>query len=168
MPTKLKYNISPLKRGISKTPEYRAWYAMIARCYDTRSCIYKYYGGRGITVCAEWRTSFMAFFEYMGERPTPKHSLDRINNDGNYEPDNCRWATWAEQASNRRHCRYKGLVEYNGERRGIAEWARIVGMRPATLATRLRHGWSIHNALIIPVSPSNRSNTRHHNEFTKP
>lgn len=84
------------------SPEYRAWNAMIQRCHNPNSLSRKYYGGRGIVVCKEWRKSFIPFFKHIGQRPSPRHSIDRINNDGNYEPGNVRWATKRQQVMNRR------------------------------------------------------------------
>lgn len=81
---------------------YRIWSAMKSRCYNPRTINYKYYGARGISVCARWRDSFEAFLADMGQPPTPTHSIDRIHNDRGYEPANCRWATAAEQNANRR------------------------------------------------------------------
>lgn len=85
----------------SKMPEYSAWLAMRQRCYNPKSQRFKYYGGRGIKICSRWLTSFDNFIEDMGRRPKGK-SLDRIDVDGDYEPDNCRWATQTEQIVNRR------------------------------------------------------------------
>jgi hypothetical protein len=87
------------------TAEYRAWNALKTRCTNTNIPGYKYWGGRGITLCERWRDSFEAFLADMGPRPSPKHSLDRIDNDGNYEPGNCRWATASEQNRNQRRAK---------------------------------------------------------------
>jgi Sigma-70, region 4 len=99
-----KTGIKPRQRvhALRYSNEYRAWEAMIDRCYNERSCNFKHYGARGIVVCQRWRNSFDAFFADMGQRPSGGHSIDRINNDGNYEPKNCRWATKSEQRRNQR------------------------------------------------------------------
>ncbi len=92
----------PYHEPVGKTAEYACWIGMRRRCYVPTDRSFDLYGGRGITVCDQWRASFANFLADMGPRPSPKHSIDRINNDGNYEPDNCRWATASQQVSNRR------------------------------------------------------------------
>lgn len=87
------------------TPEYHSWRSMRIRCSDPAHRYYRHYGGRGITVCERWANSFEAFLADMGCRPSPKHTLDRIDNDGDYEPGNCRWATQSTQVRNSRHRR---------------------------------------------------------------
>lgn len=89
------------RNPLARSPEYRAWDAMKSRCYNPKARGYAGYGGRGIAVCDRWRYSFENFLADMGERPSPEHSLDRIDNDGNYEPGNVRWATRSEQQRNR-------------------------------------------------------------------
>ena len=88
--------------NISNSAEYKAWQGMKSRCYNPHVQNYHCYGGRGITVCPEWRHSSATFLADMGPKLLSSHTLDRINNDGNYEPANCRWATWKQQALNRR------------------------------------------------------------------
>lgn len=102
---------------------------------------------KGIKVCSSWR-KFENFFKDMGKKPTPQHSLDRINNAGNYEPGNCRWATRFEQANNKDNNRY---LEINGERLTIANAARKFGLRPTRVVNRLWSGWTVKEALTIPL-----------------
>lgn len=92
--------------GYRETPEYRAWKGMKSRCYNPNRIMYPDYGGRGIQVCQEWRESYPAFRAHVGPRPTDGHSLNRIDNDGNYEPGNVNWATATEQSRNRRARRW--------------------------------------------------------------
>lgn len=88
--------------GLSRTSEYRSWKALIHRCYTVKNNRYQYYGALGVTVCERWRHSFETFLADMGTRPTPTHSIDRVDPSGNYEPANCRWATPTQQRRNRR------------------------------------------------------------------
>src|SRR5882672_8299167 len=98
---------------------------MLICCYNSGMYDFKYHGGRGIKVCDKWKHDFQAFLKDVGEKPSPKHTLDRFpNKDGDYEPGNVRWATWREQQTNRRN---SILVEYQGEIHGLREWAEILG-----------------------------------------
>lgn len=95
--------------SLPETVEYRTWRSIFQRCLNSRCKAYSYYGGRGITICARWQGyfGFNNFLADMGRRPSNEYSIDRINNDGNYEPSNCRWATRSQQQKNRRRCRRK-------------------------------------------------------------
>src|SRR5450631_4281635 len=112
--------MSGKKDGRSKTRTYKCWAYMKTRCLSPGNKDYWKYGGRGIMVCSRWLSSFYSFVEDMGECPSPMHSIDRINNDGNYESGNCRWATPKEQASNRRNNR---IINVRGESHTIEDWA---------------------------------------------
>jgi len=123
---------------------------MRKRCYQKNSTKFYLYGAQGITVCTSWLNSFTAFLADMGSKPTPQHTIDRYpNNDGNYEPDNCRWATPREQANNRRS---NITLEYNGERKTLAEWVCQLGLGRNIIRRRLKKGWPIALALLSPTS----------------
>lgn len=129
-------------------PEYRIWAHIIDRCTNPRNKMWSYYGGRGITVCDRWR-NFKLFYADMGSRPSDTHSIDRKNNNGNYEPDNCRWATSYEQAQNQRTTRF---LTFRGETLAMSEWARRLGLSIQTVASRLNKSkWSVEQALSTPV-----------------
>lgn len=125
------------------TPTYNAWAGMIQRCTHKG---YSAYYDRGISVCSRWR-KFACFLADMGERPSARHSLDRIDNDGNYCKTNCRWATKIEQMRNMRTSVH---VEWRGERLTIAAWAERLRLRQDTLRARLRAGWNVACALTAP------------------
>ena len=130
------------RHGGAGTPEHGIWLGIRNRCADLSNANY---GGRGIRVCARWQESFAAFLEDMGPRPTPKHSIDRFpDNDGNYEPGNCRWATKKEQA---RNTRVNQMVTRDGETLCIAEWAERYGVSASMLAGRLNSGWEFERAV---------------------
>jgi len=133
---------------LSKTDEYHIWQTMKARCYNPNNHKYKRYGGRGIAVCDRWLQSFENFIADMGKRPSTSHSLDRINNDGDYTPQNCRWATPKEQARNTQTNR---LITLNGVTRTLVEWREYYGLSVTQLEYRMYHaGWSAEKALTTP------------------
>lgn len=130
-------------KGEAKAPRaFASWLCMMRRCYVEATDGYNRYGGRGIAVHAPWRT-FLNFLEDMGERPLGT-TLDRKNNDGNYEPGNCRWATHAEQANNRKGNRILKIGEVE---KTLAQWSVIIGCHSTTLSRRIKRGWSIGEAL---------------------
>ena len=132
---------------MSNTPIYRMWRAMIERCTCPSSAGFKWYGARGITVCARWQASFQDFFEDMGH-PPPGKTLDRVDNNGPYSPENCAWATPIQQANNMRR---NHLVTYNDVTHTIADWGRITGLSRFMILNRLRSGWPIKDALTISI-----------------
>lgn len=135
-------------RGPTKSAEYMAWSSMKSRCLKPATKGYHWYGGRGITVCDAWQDSYDAFLQDMGRRPSPKHSLDRINPNGDYEPTNCRWATWTEQARNRRD---NHVLALNGISRLLVEWSELLGISRMVIRARLRKGWSVERTLTTPL-----------------
>lgn len=139
-------------KGETKTPEYIAWVGMKQRCYNPNHHKYYLYGARGIIVCGRWLNDFSAFLADMGRRPSPQHSIDRINGKGNYEPSNCRWATKSEQAENRPD--FNHMIEFKGKTQSVSAWAREYGITRELLKDRLRWGWSIEDALFTPLLPT--------------
>lgn len=158
------------KTTAGASAEYNTWQSMLARCRNPASKDFDRYGGRGIMVCERWE-SFENFLADMGPRPSPKHTLDRFpKQDGNYEPDNCRWATATEQARNRRNNR---LLDYRGRTAPMVELAEACGIRPGTVQLRLRRGWTVAEALETPpgaVPPRQRVDAvvLTHNGITAP
>lgn len=126
--------------GMVKSSEYNSWRSMKKRCYLKQHKSYKYYGGRGIIVCDRWLNSFENFLQDMGIKPKGKYSLDRIDNNGNYCPENCRWATPLEQGRNQRT---NVNVTYQGETKCIAEWSETKGMPYGKLHYRIKSGKDI-------------------------
>lgn len=134
---------------LKSTPEYNSWCAMKQRCNYSKNKRYDRYGGRGITVCDRWNNSFLAFLEDMGKRPTTKHTLDRIDNEGNYEPKNCRWVTNIEQSNNRSG---NVLVKFNGQSKTIRQWSLSTGIGYKTLRQRIfAYKWPVEKALTHEV-----------------
>jgi hypothetical protein len=130
------------------TPEYRCWTGMKARCSNPNKSNYRFYGGRGILVSDRWINSYETFLSDMGRMPSPKHTLDRIDPDGNYEPGNVRWATWSEQQRNRGNNRVITLL---GKTQCLAAWAEELGLNYRTLTSRIRSGWSYERVLTQPL-----------------
>jgi hypothetical protein len=137
--------------GMCRTPEYARWFSMKARCYNPKDSNFARYGGRGITVCDRWRNDFQAFFADMGPPPTPAHQIERIDNDGPYSPENCRWATRTEQASNRHT---NQTITFRGETLTVQEWARRTGIKAPALYWRLHDGWDAERILTTPTVPT--------------
>lgn len=129
--------------GLAGTRVLKAWQGMIDRCTKRSRDDWHLYGGRGIVVCDRWLASPRNFLEDMGH-PPPGMSLDRIDNSGNYERENCRWATPKEQARNTRQVR---LLTHAGETRPMAEWAEKLGIKNSTLHARLKAGWPVSRAV---------------------
>jgi hypothetical protein len=138
------------------SPEYRAWQGMRDRVLNNESKNYPYYGGRGIVICARWN-DYQNFLSDMGRKPSAGHTLDRKDNDGNYTPKNCRWATRAEQSRNRRPFSMEGkspltkAITVFGVTKTITEWARDRGMERERLRGRLKSGWKPERALTQAV-----------------
>lgn len=137
-----------LVHGMTGTPEHNAWGSMLDRCRNPKNARYLRYGARGIVVCERWML-FENFLADMRLRP-PGMSLDRIDNDGNYEPGNCRWATSKQQ---RRNTSTNRVVEIHGDRRALSEWAERLGLKPATLWSRIKRGQSPEQAAAYSVHP---------------
>lgn len=140
------------KHGMYNTPIYAIWSSMLQRCENPNATGHDNYGDRNIKVCKRWH-KFENFYDDMGDRPSEEHTLDRIDNDGDYEPGNCRWATWEQQGRNRRDNK---ILKYKGKERCVSEWTKITGIGDSTLRMRLQRGWTTAEALTIPVDLGNR------------
>ncbi|MFK5596824.1 hypothetical protein ACFZ8E_07445 [Methylobacterium sp. HMF5984] len=135
----------------STLPEYHVYRAMLLRCNNADHKQYKNYGGRGITICDHWQKDFWNFYADMGQKPKvpgQRYSIDRIDNNGNYEPHNCRWATDEEQARNKRHTVH---FTYNGVTLSSQEWAMILGCEIPALTMRRKRGWSDERIITTPI-----------------
>lgn len=146
LPDRLKYI------AISDNPrtyyfERRIRAGMIGRCHNKNHPRYDYYGGRGISVCERWRDSFEAFWNDMGPRPSNKHSIDRIDNDGDYEPSNCRWATKKEQCRNKRN---NHIVTVDGVTLTVTDMAVRYGLHIQTVMHRFQRGLDVDSVFKIP------------------
>ena len=140
--------------GESKTRLYEVWHRMKERCYREKHKSYPEYGGRGITICEEWKNSYVAFRDWALANGYDENAeymvctLDRIDVNGNYEPSNCRWVSMKVQCNNKRN---NHTLTYNGETHTIAEWAEITGIQHCTLSRRLKKGWSVEKTLSTPL-----------------
>lgn len=133
--------------GLGKPPEYSVWAGIKRRCYNPQTERYARYGGRGIVMCDAWRDSFAAFFADMGCRPSLDHEIDRIDADGPYAKENCRWATRVEQANNKTN---NHRVTCRGETLTLAQWGRRVTLSPITILKRLTRGFTPEQAIFTP------------------
>lgn len=139
------------QKGLSTSREYTSWKGMMHRCYAKNDRCFHLYGARGILVCPRWH-SFLLFFEDMGERPNGM-TLDRIDTNGGYSKENCRWATARQQGLNRRNNRILVMGE---ESKPLAEWATEYGHNPSRICARLKMGWSVEKAIKTPMNGTER------------
>lgn len=139
--------LNSVTSGKANSRLYNTWRGMKSRCLNPNATNYENYGGRGISLCEEWMQADVFIKWALSSGYQDGLSIERKNNDGNYSPENCRWATKLEQNNNRRS---SSLVSFDGETRSISEWARAVGINRQTLKSRLAHGWPIDKALYIP------------------
>lgn len=132
-----------IKHGMSYSSEYISWGGMLYRCGNPNCKHYAAYGGRGIKVCKRWM-KFENFYKDMGPKPGPKYSIDRIDNDGNYCKNNCRWSTNVDQCNNQRRSVF---IEFNGKRQTISQWAVEIGIPPTTIANRMKNNRPLEEVL---------------------
>lgn len=149
----VKANKARAKHGMWKTKVYRAWAGMVQRCTNPKFSAYHRYGGRGINVCKKWEKSFDAFYKDVGEPPTDKHTLDRIDNSKGYTPKNVRWATRKEQSNN---ISSNTWVEYEGKCMTWAQWAEYLGIGYNCLMTRVRDKADLKDILVKGNKPKGR------------
>lgn len=150
-------NVTKHGASSTRTPEYRTWMSMKQRCNNPHATSYQRYGGRGIRVCERWQNSFSAFLEDMGARPSLSHTLDRKDNDGDYSPNNCYWASKKHQSRNRANNR---LITHNGETHCLTEWAEVLGIDVSLIRGRIKLGWTFSEAVSVPVVPQRRGRGR--------
>jgi hypothetical protein len=145
--TVIKMNIT---HGMTGTTELETWKGIRARCYNPNKEQYKDYGGRGIKVCDAWRNSFSQFLADMGPKPHPEYTIERMNNDGDYEQGNCIWADRLHQGRNTRRIK---RYTFNGESKTSAEWGEVLGIHKELIYKRVhRYRWTIERALTTPVN----------------
>lgn len=137
------------QHGLEGTPEYWVYRKMLARCYNPKQRYFNRYGGRGIQVCQRWRDSVVNFVADMGRRPNNTYELDRINNNGDYSPENCRWVTKVDQMNNTSYNRH---VTYRGRMQTVAQWARELDVSYVVFHSRIARGWSPERAIETPIA----------------
>ena len=142
-----KLKESNVIHGMSRSVEHSIWRKIIQRCCNKNDKGYKVYGGRGIKVCERWLSSFQNFYNDLGPRPSSKHSIDRINNNGPYSPENCKWSTLIEQACNKSTNRF---LMIGGVRFTVSQAARTYNLSPGMVAQRLRLKWDDRSAIFKP------------------
>lgn len=143
--------------GMRKTSEYNCWVNIRARCGNPKNKRFKDYGGRGIKVCERWRASFENFIADMGRKPSAKHSIEREDVNGDYEPGNCKWVLVDEQVRNKRS---NHRIIYRGKEMILADAIRLAGMTKKAVSNRLSRGWSIERALNTPLNAPRKVRTR--------
>lgn len=146
-----------ITHGMSSDPHYAVWQSMIGRCTRASDPRYADYGGRGVSVCPRWAGSFESFITDMGRRPSDDHSIERIDNSGDYEPSNCRWATAVEQGRNSRRNR---IVTFDGQEMPLSEACELSGIPYGRIKNRLRDGWP-DETLFSPLSHRRRRKDAH-------
>lgn len=141
------------KHGMYGTRLYHIWNGFTGRCFNPKNKDYENYGGRGITVCEDWKNPTSFFDWAISNGYSDTFTLDRKDTNGPYSPENCRWITSAQQQRNRRN---NHKISYNGEEHCLAEWAEITGMPSKTILSRIRRGWDIADALFNPAHVKKR------------
>jgi hypothetical protein len=137
------------ENSAKRNKSYEVWCGMLARCRNPNKKAFKHYGGRGISVCERWQSSFEAFLEDMGERPEGM-TIERIDNNGDYEPENCKWASPSEQARNKRST---VRITAEGRTQCLSDWAKEKGLNPTSITERLDRGWTEEEAVATPARP---------------
>jgi hypothetical protein len=154
----MKTGPKPNPNANRKHPLYATWKGMRNRCNNPNGHDYALYGGRGIEICSDWE-DFKTFARDMGPKPSRKHTIDRKDRDGDYSPENCKWATQSEQMA---HTSRNRFLEADGKKMILAEWARILNVSHKLITDRIDRGWTVENALFEGKRPSgNRSFESH-------
>lgn len=153
-----------IKHNSLKTKEYKSWECMKSRCFNPNNWRYRHYGGRGITVCDKWKNSFSNFLKDMGNKPSSKYSIDRINTNGNYEPSNCRWTTITEQNYNKRNTVY---LEYNNKTQTLKQWADELNIPISLIRNRYYGGLATNKILNEKINGEGINIVKRSTRFVK-